>query len=214
MPIDLQVDDYASQLPTEDQLQSRPLEGVRIALIDDTLGEGVSTSIRDTVEQAARHFEALGATVGRVQMKAFASGLPAYYIIASSEASSNLSRYDGVRYGHREQADELRGMYNKSRQAGFGPEVKRRILMGTYALSAGYYDAFYKKAQQVLALQGAARLHGDPTPLFARHMPMLLDYFTSRVGCAALRQVHTRASLRWSDTACGCAGADARQGGL
>lgn len=82
-------------------------------------------------------------------MPNFSLGLPAYYVLATSEASSNLARYDGVRYGPRAHGEEVMSMYANSRALGFGPEVKRRILMGTYALSAGYYDAFYKKAQQV-----------------------------------------------------------------
>lgn len=82
-------------------------------------------------------------------MPSFDLGLPAYYVLAVSEASSNLARYDGVRYGVRRDSSDLRDMYNETRMMGLGPEVKRRIIMGTYALSAGYYDAYYKRAQQV-----------------------------------------------------------------
>lgn len=89
-----------------------------------------------------------------MSLLSFEVGLPAYYVLALSEASSNLSRYDGVRYGLREDAEDLRVMYNGSRAAGLGPEVKRRILMGTYALSAGYYDAYYERAQRVRGICG------------------------------------------------------------
>lgn len=88
----LQVPDFAASLPKEGELHSQPLQGIRVGLVEETLGEGVSADVRSTVEQAAQHMESLGASVGRVNMASFASGLPAYYVIASSEASSNLSR--------------------------------------------------------------------------------------------------------------------------
>lgn len=121
------------------QQASSSLEGVRIGLIQETvLGEGLSSDVSDVLQESVRHFESLGATVAPVSFPSFKYGLSAYYVLALSEASSNLSRYDGIRYGEGREA--------------FGPEVKRRILMGTYALSAGYYDAYYKRAQQVRTL--------------------------------------------------------------
>ncbi|GKV03973.1 hypothetical protein SLEP1_g16198 [Rubroshorea leprosula] len=114
--------------------------------------EGVDSGVKSAIHGAASHLEQLGCTVTEVSLPSFSLGLPAYYIIASSESSSNLSRYDGVRYGNQVSADELNSLYEDSRAKGFGPEVKMRILMGTYALSAGYYDAYYKRAQQVRTL--------------------------------------------------------------
>merc|ERR1719284_1501838 len=116
------------------------------------MGEGVDEGVQDAIRKAAEHFESLGASVEEVSLPTFAMGLPAYYVIASSEASSNLARYDGVRYGLRTDAADLAQMYGATRSDGLGAEVKRRILMGTYALSAGYYDAYYKRAQQVRTL--------------------------------------------------------------
>jgi len=104
------------------------------------------------VADAAAHLESLGAELHEVSLPALEAGLPAYYILAMSEASSNLSRFDGVRYGQRSESGNLRDMYKGTRHDGLGAEVKRRILMGTYALSAGFYDAYYKRAQQVRTL--------------------------------------------------------------
>lgn len=146
------VADYTTKLrPMEDYVEL-PLRGLRFGLVAETLGEGVDTEVAGLVRDAAAHLESLGATVNEVSLPTFASGLPAYYVLAPSEASSNLARYDGLRYGPRGDAEELLSLYQNSRGSGFGPEVKRRILMGTYALSAGYYDAFYKRAQQVRTL--------------------------------------------------------------
>jgi len=106
--------------------------------------------VRDAVEQAIEVFAANGATVSRdVSLPSVTAALPVYYIIAPSEASANLARYDGVRYGLRVAGRDLVDTYRKTRGAGFGPEVKRRLILGTYALSAGYYDAYYVKAQKV-----------------------------------------------------------------
>ncbi|CAN6292080.1 unnamed protein product, partial [Urochloa humidicola] len=127
------------------------LNGVRIGIIQETLGEGVDTGVLSSIKGAASHLEQLGSVVEEVSLPSFSLGLPAYYILASSEASSNLSRYDGIRYGRQISADGLNEIYGESRANGLGHEVKMRILMGTYALSAGYYDAYYKRAQQVTA---------------------------------------------------------------
>jgi len=109
--------------------------------------------VAERTRQAATALEAAGASVREVSLPSLAYGLSAYYLIAPAEASSNLARYDGVRYGLRASgADDVNAMYLATRSAGFGPEVKRRIMLGTYALSAGYYDAYYGKAQKVRTL--------------------------------------------------------------
>eukprot|EP00850_Spirogloea_muscicola_P014268 SM000101S09266 [mRNA] locus=s101:284060:288694:- [translate_table: standard] len=146
------VPNYAASLPQREQLDDKPLAGTRLGLIMETVEDGVSDDVLTCINKAISHLEDLGACVSKVSLPSFASGLPAYYILAPSEASSNLARYDGVRYGPRGAGDELVTMYCNSRGSGFGSEVKRRILMGTYALSAGYYDAFYKRSQQVRTL--------------------------------------------------------------
>jgi aspartyl-tRNA(Asn)/glutamyl-tRNA(Gln) amidotransferase subunit A len=127
--------------------------GLRIGLIDELVdAEGVEPEVRDAVARAAAALEAAGATVDRVSVPSVVYGLSAYYLIAPAEASSNLARYDGVRYGLRVDGDDVAAMNARTRDAGFGPEVKRRIMLGTYALSAGYYDAYYGKAQRVRTL--------------------------------------------------------------
>mmetsp|Transcript_14148 Transcript_14148/g.30237 ORF Transcript_14148/g.30237 Transcript_14148/m.30237 type:complete len:547 (-) Transcript_14148:113-1753(-) len=146
------VDDYISGLARLDDFASKPLAGKRLGVITETMGDGVEASVKNSIQAACKHYESLGAEVVEISLPSFKYGLPAYYIIAPSEASSNLSRYNGVRYGSRADADELAQMYKSTRQVGFGSEVKRRILMGTYTLLAGYYDAYYKKAQQVRAV--------------------------------------------------------------
>ncbi|GJP31750.1 hypothetical protein CLOM_g14819 [Closterium sp. NIES-68] len=143
------IPDYTAALLPRASLASKPLTGVRLALVQETMGAGVDADVALAVRAAARHYETLGATVEEVSMPFFANGLPAYYILAPSEASSNLSRYDGIRFGPQHEGTDLTSLYSNTRGQGFGKEVKRRILMGTYALSSGYYDAYYKKAQQV-----------------------------------------------------------------
>ncbi|OMO75777.1 Amidase [Corchorus capsularis] len=144
-----EVPDLISQFISPSSLKSRPLEGLKVGLIRETVDVGVDTGVKTAIQGAAAHLEELGCILREVSLPSFSLGLPAYYILASSESSSNLSRYDGVRYGNQASSDELNSLYEDSRAKGFGPEVKRRILMGTYALSAGYYDAYYKRAQQV-----------------------------------------------------------------
>ncbi|KAI7732878.1 hypothetical protein M8C21_015356, partial [Ambrosia artemisiifolia] len=141
-----EVNDFTSQFISKDYFESQPLKGLRVGVISETLGDGVDQEVISSIRGAISHLEELGCTVS---LPSFSLGLPAYYVLASSESSSNLSRYDGVRYGNQIASDELSSLYGGSRANGFGPEVKRRILMGTYALSAGYYDAYYKRAQQV-----------------------------------------------------------------
>ena len=129
------------------------VKGLTIGLPREMFAEGLSEDVRRAVMHAADTLRALGAQVREVSIPSLAYALPAYYVLSSAEASSNLARFDGVRYGHRaaEYAD-LEELYLKSRSEGFGPEVKRRILLGTYTLSAGYFDAYYKKALQVRTL--------------------------------------------------------------
>ncbi len=128
------------------------VEGLRVGLIAELCGEGIASDVRQRVEMAADALTKAGASVEEVSVPATRYGLSAYYLIAPAEASSNLSRYDGVRYGSRVDAATSAAMNTATRTAGFGPEVKRRIMLGTYALSAGYYDAYYGKAQQVRTL--------------------------------------------------------------
>jgi len=126
---------------------------LRVGVISETFGQGLDPVVEKAVTKAIETLQELGAEIHVVSCPRFRYGLPAYYIIAPSEASANLARYDGVKYGIRdEEANNLLSMYTKTRAAGFGPEVKRRIMLGTYALSAGYYDAYYLKAQKVRTL--------------------------------------------------------------
>ena len=141
----LPVDDYAAAL-------AQPVAGLRVGVPEEYLGEGLDPEIRSAVERALDSLRAAGCTIVPVSLPHTRYAVPTYYVLATAEASSNLSRMDGVRFGPRAQAKNLSEMYRKSREQGFGAEVKRRILLGTYVLSAGYYDAYYKKAQQVRAL--------------------------------------------------------------
>jgi len=150
------------------------VDGLRIGIIDELIGaDGVEPEVRAAVERAAAALEAAGARVDRVSVPSVIYGLSAYYLIAPAEASSNLARYDGVRYGLRVDADDLATMNARTRDAGFGPEVKRRIMLGTYALSAGYYDAYYGKAQRVrtLILRDFARAYASFDALLSPTSP-------------------------------------------
>jgi aspartyl-tRNA(Asn)/glutamyl-tRNA(Gln) amidotransferase subunit A len=122
---------------------------VRLGVPEDLTGEGVEPGVFASFEATLDLARALGATIERVPMPHAEYGISAYYVIAPAEASANLARYDGVRYGLRADADDLVSMYTRTRHDGFGPEVKRRIMLGTYALSSGYYDAYYGNAQRV-----------------------------------------------------------------
>jgi aspartyl-tRNA(Asn)/glutamyl-tRNA(Gln) amidotransferase subunit A len=129
------------------------VDGLRVGIVEELAdAEGVQPDVAAAVEQAALALEKEGATVERVSVPSAAYGLSAYYLIAPAEASSNLARYDGVRYGLRVEGPDAATMNARTRDAGFGPEVKRRIMLGTYALSAGYYDAYYGQAQRVRTL--------------------------------------------------------------
>ena len=128
------------------------VSGLRVGLVTELMGEGIAPDVAARVRQAAEALAAAGAEIGEVSVPAASYGLSAYYLIAPAEASSNLARYDGVRYGMRVDAATTAEMNTATRTAGFGPEVKRRIMLGTYALSAGYYDAYYGKALTVRTL--------------------------------------------------------------
>lgn len=129
------------------------IKGMKIALPVNYLKEGIAEEVKEAILKAAKAFEAMGAIVEEVEITSVKHALPAYYIISSAEASSNLARFDGIEYGFRPEGDfDLTELYKEARSKGFGKEVKRRILLGTYALSSGYYDAYYKKAQQVRGL--------------------------------------------------------------
>ncbi len=144
-------EDYTRKLthPTQD----KPLQGLKIGLPKEYFSEGLEAGVGKVIEAAIDEYKKLGAQIVDISLPNTGLSIPVYYVLAPAEASSNLSRYDGVRYGHRAaQYNDLNEMYNKSRAEGFGAEVKRRILIGTYVLSAGYYDAYYLKAQQIRRL--------------------------------------------------------------
>ena len=132
---------------------AKPVAGLRIGVPEEYFGEGLDPEIRAAIEKVLDDLRAAGCSIHKVSLPHTRYAVPTYYVIATAEASSNLSRFDGVRYGLRaEDANTLAAMFRKSRDEGFGAEVKRRILLGTYALSAGYYDAYYRKAQQARTL--------------------------------------------------------------
>ncbi|WP_372742621.1 Asp-tRNA(Asn)/Glu-tRNA(Gln) amidotransferase subunit GatA [Neptunomonas sp.] len=144
--VDRAVPDYTSNL-------NAPLAGLKIGLPKEFFSASLNPDIAALVHAAVKEYEALGATVKEVSLPNTALSVPAYYIVAPAEASSNLSRFDGVRYGYRcKDPTDLEDMYKRTRGEGFGTEVKRRIMVGTYALSEGFYDAYYKKAQQIRRL--------------------------------------------------------------
>ncbi len=132
-------------------------KGLKVAIPKEYFGEGLDPEIKASILQAAKALEALGVTVDYVSLPLEDAALSAYYVVASAEASSNLARFDGIRYGYRTQDyDTVDELMIKSRSEGFGEEVKRRIMIGTYALSSGYYDAYYKKAMQYRKTMEAA----------------------------------------------------------
>jgi len=132
--------------------QKQNLTGLKIGVPKEYFVEGLDHQVAETIQTAIQQLETLGATIVEVSLPNTKYGIPVYYLISTAEASANLSRYDGVRYGIRQDGGDMWNTFRKSREAGFGPEVKRRIMLGTYALSAGYYDAYYLKAQQVRTL--------------------------------------------------------------
>ncbi|MDE5075159.1 MAG: Asp-tRNA(Asn)/Glu-tRNA(Gln) amidotransferase subunit GatA [Trichodesmium sp. St5_bin2_1] len=147
--LNVPIPDYTKHLSPN----LRPKGQIRIGLIQETFGEGLDSSVLQAFTKAVELLQELGAEIQVISCPRFSYGLPTYYIIAPSEASANLARYDGVKYGFRtSESENLLNMYAKTRSEGFGLEVKRRIMIGTYALSAGYYDAYYLKAQKVRTL--------------------------------------------------------------
>jgi aspartyl-tRNA(Asn)/glutamyl-tRNA(Gln) amidotransferase subunit A len=128
------------------------VKGLRVGVVSQLMGEGVQPGVRSRIEEAIVLLTKLGAEVGEVSLPTFDLGIDVYYLIAPAEASANLARFDGVRYGLRVDAEDIVKMNSRTRAEGFGPEVKRRIMLGTYALSAGYYDAYYGKAQKARTL--------------------------------------------------------------
>ena len=139
--------------PLAQATDSQPLAGLRVGLPKQFFGPGLSSEVRTVVDRAIEQLQALGAVALEVDLPRTELSIPAYYVIAPAEASSNLSRFDGVRYGHRTQhASDLETLYRRSRTEGFGLEVQRRILIGTFVLSHGYYDAYYLQAQKVRRL--------------------------------------------------------------
>ncbi|MGY2461889.1 Asp-tRNA(Asn)/Glu-tRNA(Gln) amidotransferase GatCAB subunit A [Vreelandella sulfidaeris] len=181
-----------------------PLSGLKIGLPKEYFGDGLDPDVEKAVREAVKVYESLGATVRDVSLPHTAYAIPAYYVIAPAEASSNLSRYDGVRFGHRcENPSDLIDLYTRSRAEGFGEEVKRRILIGTHTLSEGFFDAYYTKAQKVRrlirqdfldAFQDVDVLMGpaSPTPAFdlgAKKDPVsmyLQDIYTIAVNLAGI----------------------------
>jgi aspartyl-tRNA(Asn)/glutamyl-tRNA(Gln) amidotransferase subunit A len=154
---DLPVPDYVAEL-------DKPVKGLKVGVAKEYLGEGLDPEIRNAIEAAIQKLASLGCEIVEVSLPHTKYAIPAYYLVATAEASSNLARFDGVRYGYRASgARALTEMYRRSRNQGFGAEVKRRIMLGTYALSAGYYDAYYLKAQRVRTL-----LTGDFEAAFKR----------------------------------------------
>lgn len=141
--LNLPVPNYAAAL-------KKGIKGLKIGVIKELLGEGVAPDVKKAIENAIDTYKSLGAEIVEISLPLLKHSIGVYYIVATAEASSNLARFDGVKYGHRTpDAKNLLEMYTKTRAEGFGDEVKRRIMLGTYALSSGYYDAYYKKAQQV-----------------------------------------------------------------
>ncbi len=132
------------------------MKGLRIGIISEFFGEGLEAATSAAVRAAIEAFRAEGATVEELSLPNLPLSVPTYYVVAPAECSSNLSRFDGVRFGHRcKDPKDLMDLYKRSRGEGFGAEVKRRIMTGTYVLSAGYYDAYYLKAQKVRSLINA-----------------------------------------------------------
>jgi aspartyl-tRNA(Asn)/glutamyl-tRNA(Gln) amidotransferase subunit A len=168
--VDRPVPDYVAGL-------AQPLAGLRIGLLKEFFDEGLDPAINACLQEALALLRKAGATTVEVSLPNLPLSVPTYYVVAPAECSSNLARFDGVRFGHRcENPRDLKDLYERSRGEGFGPEVKRRIMTGTYVLSAGYYDAYYLKAQRVRqlitddfnrAFAGVDVLIGPTTPTVA-----------------------------------------------
>jgi len=149
------MDSTSADVPVPDYVEElqKDVRGLRIGVPKECFGEGLDAEVRTSVEATIQKLAGKGCEVVPVSLPHSAYAIPAYYIVATAEASANLARFDGVRYGFRSpEARTLSDLYRKTRDGGFGAEVKRRIMLGTYALSAGYYDAYYLKAQRVRTL--------------------------------------------------------------
>jgi aspartyl-tRNA(Asn)/glutamyl-tRNA(Gln) amidotransferase subunit A len=149
------MDSTSAEVPVPDYVAEleKPVHGLKIGMAKEYLGEGLDGEVRKAIEAAIQKLAKQGCEIIEVSLPHTKYAIPTYYIVATAEASSNLARFDGVRYGYRtKDSRTLSEMYRRSRDQGFGPEVKRRIMLGTYALSAGYYDAYYLKAQRVRTL--------------------------------------------------------------
>src|SRR6186713_1950481 len=165
--VDRPVPDYVAQL-------DRPVKGLRIGLLKEFFEKGLDAAVEERIRDALSTYQKLGAELVEVSLPSLPLSVPTYYVVAPAECSSNLARFDGVRYGHRcADPRDLRDLYTRSRAEGFGAEVKRRIMTGTYVLSAGYYDAYYIKAQKVRALINAdfIRAFGEVDLLLAPTTP-------------------------------------------
>jgi aspartyl-tRNA(Asn)/glutamyl-tRNA(Gln) amidotransferase subunit A len=199
-------DSTSAELPAPDYRTelTRDVRGLRLGVPAESFGSGVEPAVAQAIRAALAVFESLGMPVEEVSLPTLDAALATYYILAPAEASSNLARYDGVQYGLRVPGDDLYTMYAHTRRAGFGPEVKRRVMLGTYALSAGYYEAYYIKAQKVRTLVArdfarafervdAVVMPVAPAPAFALGerlddplMMYLSDIFTIPVNLAGL----------------------------
>lgn len=149
------LDSTSAERPQDDLVNglNQSVSGLRIGLPEEFFGDGMSEGVRGLIEAAIKTLESLGASCVPIKLPNAPLSVPTYYVVAPAEASSNLSRYDGVRFGHRaEGAKNLEELYKKSRGEGFGAEVQRRIMIGTYVLSHGYYDAYYLQAQKIRRL--------------------------------------------------------------
>ncbi len=149
------MDSTSAEVPVPDYVaeMDKPVQGLKIGVAKEYFTEGLDSEVRQSIENAIQKLATLGCEIVPVSLPHTEYAIPAYYIVATAEASSNLARYDGVRYGYRaSNAHNLSEMYRRSRDEAFGAEVKRRIMLGTYVLSAGYYDAYYLKAQKVRTL--------------------------------------------------------------
>jgi len=149
------MDSTSAEVPVPDYVAEldKPIRGMKLGVAREYFGEGLDAEVRQAVDRAIEKLKSLGCEIVPISLPHTPYAIPTYYLIATAEASANLARYDGVRYSHRARGVKtLSEMYRRSRDEGFGPEVKRRIMLGTYALSAGYYDAYYLKAQKVRTL--------------------------------------------------------------
>jgi len=217
--VDRPADDYAGALSTT-------LQGIKLGVAREYFGAGIDAGVSAAVQAALKQYEKLGATLVDISLPHAALAIPAYYVIAPAEASSNLARYDGVRYGHRcAEPKSLEDLYTRSRSEGFGAEVQRRILVGTYALSAGYYDAYYLRAQRVRrliandfteAFKSVDLIAGPTTPTVAFKLgeksadPLAMyaaDVNTVAVNLAGLPAISIPCGFAGQGRGAGCAGA-------